>query len=78
MSLHRPRAGHSPSRQGESCAEPPSLLASLHTLGPCTSTSCPLNEWMRASNNDSDDDEEEEVKGAKIQVSVPDSGICAY
>ena len=58
--------------------EPPSLLASLHTLGPCTSTACPLNEWMRASNNDSDDDEEEEVKGAKIQVSVPDSGICAY
>ena len=38
----------------------------------------PLTEWMRAPNNDSDDDEEEEVKGAKIQVSVPDSGICAY
>ena len=75
MSLHRP-CPCGPSRQGESCAEPPSLLASLHTLGPCTSTSCPLNEWMRASNNDSDDDEEEEVKGLRskcqslIQASV--------
>ena len=39
---------------------------------------CPLNEWMRAPNNDSDDDREEEVKGAEVQVSVPDSGICAY
>ena len=39
---------------------------------------CPLNEWMRAPNNDSDDDEEEEVKGAEVQVSVPDSGVCAY
>ena len=32
---------------------------------------------MRAPNNDGDD-EEEEMKGAKIQVSVPDSGIYAY
>ena len=38
---------------------------------------CPLNEWMRAPNNDSDDNEEE-VKGAKIQVSVPDPDICVY
>ena len=39
---------------------------------------CSLNEWMRAPHNDSDDDEEEELKGAEIQVSVPDSGICVY
>ena len=58
--------------------EPPSSLASLPTSGPCRSTVGPLNEWMRAPNNDSDDDEEEEVKGAEVQVSVPDSGICAY
>ena len=31
-----------------------------------------LNEWMRAPHNDGNDDEEEEVKGAEIQVSVPD------
>ncbi|KAM7241224.1 hypothetical protein CapIbe_007796 [Capra ibex] len=30
---------------------------------------------MKAPNNDSDDNEEEEVKGAEIQVSVPDSGL---
>lgn len=29
-------------------------------------------------NNDSDDDDKEEVKGAEIQVSVPDSSLCAY
>ena len=57
--------------------EPPSSLALLPTSGPCKSTTCPLNEWMRAPNNDGDE-EEEEVKGAEIQVSVPDSGICAY
>ena len=51
-------------------------MASLPTSGPCRSTVGPLNEWMRA--NDSDDDEEEEVKGAEVQVSVPDSGVCAY
>ena len=33
---------------------------------------------MRAPNNDGDDDEEEEVKGAELQVSVSDSGICVY
>ena len=42
------------------------------------STVCPLNEWMRTPNNDGDDNEEEEVKGAKIQVPVPDPGICPY
>ena len=67
-----------PSRQGESCAEPPSSLAPLPISGPCRSTVCPLNEWMKALNNDSDDNEEEEEKGAEIQVSVPDSGLCAY
>ena len=67
-----------PQQADESCAEPPSSLASLPTSGPCRSTVCPLNEWMKAPNNDNDDDEEEEVKGAEIQVSVPDSGICAY
>ena len=41
------------------------------------STTCPLKGWMRAPNNDGDD-KEEEMKGAKIQVSVPDSGIYAY
>ena len=67
-----------PSRQGESCAEPPSSQASLPTSGPWRNTVCSLNEWMRAPHNDSDDDEEEELKGAEIQVSVPDSGICVY
>ena len=57
--------------------------ASLPTSGPCRSTACPLNDWIRAPNNDDDEEEEEEeeeeeVKVAEIQMSVPDSGICAY
>lgn len=75
VSLHRP-CPCGPSRQGESCVEPPSSLASFPTSGPCKSTACPLNEWMRTP-NDGDDDKEEEVKGAETQVAVPDSGISS-
>ena len=67
-----------PAGRVESCAEPPRSLASLPASGPCRRTACLLNEWMRAPYYDGDDDEEEEVKGAEIQVSVSDSGICVY
>ena len=75
VSLHRP-CPCGPSRQGESCAEPPSSLATLPTSGPCRRAECLLNEWMRAAYYDGDDDEEEEVKGLRskcqslIQASV--------
>ena len=75
VSLHRP-CPCGPSRQGESCAEPPSSLASLPTSGPCRRAECLLNEWMRAAYYDGDDDEEEEVKGlrSKCQSLIQASG----
>ena len=77
VSLHRP-CSCGPSRQGESCAEPSSSLASLPTLGPCRSTACPLNKWMKVPDNDGDDEEEVEVKGVEISKcqSLIQASVC--